>query len=201
MQHPDGRHWTAITFVDGCSTIRIKRSELRYNHSKVKRHVTRTVFFVRRRRVVRGPCDESSGASGMLVCLCGTIPSDESASIPSYVIHSDSDDDDDDAYMTRYVPSSPITPTFTKKPLPMSESSPRKILTEKEEKEPVLLGPDPPFLEDCNVCKSTGFVPCSKCDAEGFIRNPRSKNAFYCPVCVGHKKVRCPSCGGKCYMC
>lgn len=150
---------------------------------------------------MRGPYDESSGASRMLVCSSGTTPSDDSASIPPYVIHSYSDDDDDDMYMTRYVPSPPITPTNPRKSRPLSEPSPRKTLTEKGETEPVLLGPDPPFLEDCGVCKSTGFVPCSKCDAEGFIRNPRSKNAFYCPVCVGHKKVRCPSCGGKCYMC
>ena len=57
------------------------------------------------------------------------------------------------------------------------------------------------FLENCETCGNTGFVECHKCKGSGMIRNPRSVNVFYCPVCVGHKKVRCPSCGGKCYMC
>lgn len=63
------------------------------------------------------------------------------------------------------------------------------------------LGPDPKFLEDCQTCQNSGFVPCSKCEAKGYIRNPRSPNVFYCPDCVGHAKLRCPTCGGKCYMC
>lgn len=77
--------------------------------------------------------------------------------------------------------------TILKNPLPESEVS--------------SLGPDPPFLEECEVCNNTGFVPCSNCLATGVIRNERSGNVFYCLDCVGHKKVRCPSCGGKCYMC
>lgn len=60
---------------------------------------------------------------------------------------------------------------------------------------------DAPFLENCPTCHNTGFVPCPKCNAEGFVRNSRSVNVFYCPDCVGHKKLRCPTCGGKCYMC
>lgn len=66
---------------------------------------------------------------------------------------------------------------------------------------PTLGSPDPPFLNDCQTCNNTGFVPCSKCNAEGLIRNPRSVNVFYCPDCVGYKKLRCPTCGGKCYLC
>lgn len=63
------------------------------------------------------------------------------------------------------------------------------------------MGPDPEFIEHCETCDDTGFVPCSTCNAQGHIRNPRSTNVFYCPDCVGHKKLRCPACGGKCYMC
>lgn len=63
------------------------------------------------------------------------------------------------------------------------------------------LGPDRPFLESCATCDNTGFVPCSTCIGQGVVQNKRSVNVFYCPDCVGHKKVRCPACGGKCYMC
>lgn len=63
------------------------------------------------------------------------------------------------------------------------------------------LGPDPQFIEECDTCSNTGFIPCPKCDAKGYIKNPRSVNVFYCPDCVGHRKLRCPTCGGKCYMC
>lgn len=64
-----------------------------------------------------------------------------------------------------------------------------------------LSGPDPPFILDCTMCMNSGFVGCSTCQSKGAIRNERSGNVFYCPDCVGHKKLRCPSCGGKCYMC
>lgn len=63
------------------------------------------------------------------------------------------------------------------------------------------MGPDPEFIEKCPTCDNTGFVPCTTCDAQGVIKNPRSVNVFYCPDCVGHRKLRCPACGGKCYMC
>ena len=63
------------------------------------------------------------------------------------------------------------------------------------------LGPDEPFLKHCATCANTGFVPCAACDAQGVVRNERSGNVFYCRECVGHKKLRCPACGGKCYMC
>lgn len=53
----------------------------------------------------------------------------------------------------------------------------------------------------CDVCRSTGFVPCRVCDASGMVQRPNSSNVFFCPQCVGHKKLRCPACGGKCYMC
>lgn len=66
---------------------------------------------------------------------------------------------------------------------------------------PELEGPDPPFLENCETCHNTGFVICTTCKGQGHLKNPRSVNVFYCPDCVGHKKLRCPTCGGKCYMC
>lgn len=64
-----------------------------------------------------------------------------------------------------------------------------------------LPGPDPPFIENCEACNNSGFVACATCDSQGVVRNERSGNVFFCPDCVGHKKLRCPSCGGKCYMC
>lgn len=67
--------------------------------------------------------------------------------------------------------------------------------------DPQPLGSDPEFLPACDTCATTGFVPCKKCDGAGVIKNPRSSNVFFCPDCVGHKKLRCPACGGKCYMC
>lgn len=63
------------------------------------------------------------------------------------------------------------------------------------------LGDDPEFLPACETCQTTGFVPCKNCDATGVVKNERSSNVFFCPICVGHKKLRCPACGGKCYMC
>lgn len=62
-------------------------------------------------------------------------------------------------------------------------------------------GKDPPFLEYCTTCDRTGFVPCTNCNATGVVKSPNSVNVFYCSKCVGHKKLRCPACGGKCYMC
>lgn len=70
-----------------------------------------------------------------------------------------------------------------------------------EEKEKNKHRSDAPFIQNCSTCNNSGFVPCSKCDAQGVIRNQRSVNVFYCPDCVGHKKLRCHACGGKCYMC
>ncbi len=72
---------------------------------------------------------------------------------------------------------------------------------QKTSYEAMQLGKDPPFLEDCTTCESSGFVPCNHCNATGVVKNPNSVNVFYCPKCVGHRKLRCPACGGKCYMC
>lgn len=54
---------------------------------------------------------------------------------------------------------------------------------------------------DCTTCNNSGFVPCRTCGATGMVKRSSSPNMFYCPDCVGHKKLRCPACGGKCYMC
>lgn len=54
---------------------------------------------------------------------------------------------------------------------------------------------------NCDVCFNTGFVSCRACDATGVIQRSNAPNVFFCPECVGHKKLRCPTCGGKCYMC
>lgn len=97
---------------------------------------------------------------------------------PSYVIHTLDGDDEDVVTLSS-----------------SSESSNTSVSGEP------LPGPDPPFLLDCKMCQNTGFINCSTCKSEGVVRNERSGNVFYCPDCVGHKKLRCPSCGGKCYMC
>lgn len=94
---------------------------------------------------------------------------------PSYVVI---EDDDDDAFAPQEFGQA--------KPVATTES---------------VLGPDPPFIEECDTCKNSGFVPCGTCGGDGYVKNPRSINVFYCPDCVGHKKLRCPACGGKCYMC
>lgn len=200
MMYSSSESSPTITFVYGCIGC-VNRGGSGKSLSTIVRRETRIGWFVRWRRTGRVPYNVSGRVSRVLICSGERAPSDENEPMPSYVIHSDSDNDDDDMFVTRYVPQPPATSSFSRTSRPPSKSPTRETLTENEDKEAVLLGPDLPFLEDCDVCKSTGFVPCSKCGAEGFIRNPRSKNAFYCPVCVGHKKVRCPSCGGKCYMC
>lgn len=53
----------------------------------------------------------------------------------------------------------------------------------------------------CKACKNTGFVPCLKCGASGIVKRSQTANAFFCEDCCGKKKLRCPECGGKCYMC
>jgi hypothetical protein len=69
-----------------------------------------------------------------------------------------------------------------------------------EEEEKAVVQEDAPWLT-CGVCENSGFVPCRKCGATGMIRRADAVNVFYCGDCVGHKKIRCPSCGGRCYMC
>lgn len=56
-------------------------------------------------------------------------------------------------------------------------------------------------VESCDTCRNSGFVPCKDCNSLGYVRREGQTNVFYCMSCVGHGKVRCPSCGGKCYMC
>lgn len=62
-----------------------------------------------------------------------------------------------------------------------------------------------PALKYCDVCGSSGFVPCGECEGKGAVARSspdgKHKLAVICPVCVGYKLLRCPSCGGKCYMC
>lgn len=62
-----------------------------------------------------------------------------------------------------------------------------------------------PAVEDCEACGRSGFVPCGECEGRGALArsSPDGKHtvAVTCPACVGYKRLRCPSCGGKCYMC
>jgi len=55
----------------------------------------------------------------------------------------------------------------------------------------------------CSTCNSTGFLDCPECLAKGHILKESNsfKIAEICPRCVGYKKVRCHTCGGKCLMC
>lgn len=190
---------TSVTFVSGCGTLLVCRNEFGQSCFTSRRNAIMVGRFTRRgRRIERVWRSVSRTISTTTTCSGKEPPSDDDNPSPQYVVHSDADDDDE-AFMTRYVPPSSFTEKFlTKSQLPSKTAS---VPTFTRNYHAGLPGPDPPFMEDCNLCKSSGFIPCSKCGAEGFIRNPRSKNAFYCPVCVGHRKIRCPSCGGRCYMC
>lgn len=53
----------------------------------------------------------------------------------------------------------------------------------------------------CKTCRNTGFVPCRACGASGIVKRAHAANVFFCDDCCGKKKLRCPECGGKCYMC
>lgn len=54
-------------------------------------------------------------------------------------------------------------------------------------------------VQDCSVCQSTGFMPCTECSGVGIVS--RGTMSITCPTCVGNKRVRCPACGGKCISC
>jgi len=54
-------------------------------------------------------------------------------------------------------------------------------------------------VTSCEGCGDSGFVPCSRCEGSGKIQGEIYVD--FCDICVGHGKVRCPVCGGKCYMC
>lgn len=60
-------------------------------------------------------------------------------------------------------------------------------------------------MENCLVCGKSGFVPCGECAGKGAVVRESSdgkhRMAVTCPACVGYKRLRCPVCGGKCYMC
>jgi thiol-disulfide isomerase/thioredoxin len=55
------------------------------------------------------------------------------------------------------------------------------------------------MIEDCVTCNSTGFVGCPECQGVGYIQ--KGEVAVFCPTCVGYKKIRCGTCGGKCLKC
>lgn len=60
-------------------------------------------------------------------------------------------------------------------------------------------------MQGCGVCGGSGFVSCGECEGTGAVERSSAdgehKMAVLCPACVGYKKLRCPACGGKCYMC
>lgn len=59
-------------------------------------------------------------------------------------------------------------------------------------------------LEGCPRCGGSGFVVCGECEGKGHIvrKAPNGQRvADICMSCVGHKKVPCTQCGGKCYLC
>jgi len=58
-------------------------------------------------------------------------------------------------------------------------------------------------LEGCPRCGGGGFVACVECEGKGhLIRSVNGHTvADVCMSCVGQKKVPCPQCGGKCYLC
>eukprot|EP00752_Nemacystus_decipiens_P016483 g14734.t1 len=74
-----------------------------------------------------------------------------------------------------------------------------------DEMESEVLHTGSPAMENCDVCMKSGFVPCGECEGRGAVTrsSPDGKHtvAVTCPVCVGYKRLRCPACGGKCYMC
>jgi hypothetical protein len=54
-------------------------------------------------------------------------------------------------------------------------------------------------LIDCLACGNSGFLPCLDCASKGYVS--RGTMAVICPTCVGYKKTRCSSCGGRCIKC
>lgn len=54
-------------------------------------------------------------------------------------------------------------------------------------------------IDNCTMCKNSGFTLCSTCDGRGLVT--RGSNTVFCPTCVGYKKIRCQTCGGKCIRC
>ena len=54
-------------------------------------------------------------------------------------------------------------------------------------------------LVDCNLCRNTGYLPCLDCASKGYVM--RGTLAITCSSCVGYKRGRCTSCGGRCLKC
>lgn len=79
------------------------------------------------------------------------------------------------------------------------------IQAEEEKRRVSLLHEGSPSMEKCEVCEGSGFVSCGECEGKGAVERCSSdgqhKLAVTCPACVGYKRLRCPACGGQCYMC
>lgn len=79
------------------------------------------------------------------------------------------------------------------------------VQTEEVERRISLLHEGSPSMEECTVCEGSGFVSCGECEGVGAVERSSSdgkhKLAVTCPACVGYKRLRCPACGGQCYMC
>ena len=61
------------------------------------------------------------------------------------------------------------------------------------------IGSSNDVVEDCLECNNTGFIKCNACSATGMVA--KGSYTTICTTCTGFKKVRCPSCGGKCIKC
>lgn len=85
------------------------------------------------------------------------------------------------------------------------DAAPARAVRAMETETELSLHTGSPAVENCDVCCKTGFVPCGECEGRGAVArsSPDGKHtvAVTCPVCVGYKRLRCPACGGKCYMC
>ncbi|CAM9371760.1 unnamed protein product [Choristocarpus tenellus] len=60
-------------------------------------------------------------------------------------------------------------------------------------------------VEHCPTCGGSGFTTCPECNGKGILlrSSPGGEHqvAVTCTACVGYKRLRCQTCGGKCYMC
>lgn len=56
--------------------------------------------------------------------------------------------------------------------------------------------------ETCQTCQNEGVVVCAACNGSGLRpAEPNEVYRYFCPVCLGQKRVRCPDCGGRCLAC
>ena len=51
-----------------------------------------------------------------------------------------------------------------------------------------------PFLPQCEVCDSTGYTVCEKCDGDCFEYSPTIDCMVACSECSGNGKVECTAC-------